>query len=249
MNRTLLEHLRALGLEEGDVVLVHSSLSALGYVEGGADAVIDTLLAAIGPDGTLLMPSHSKPFSHPESYVFSLRGTRTHVGRIPETLRTRAGVVRSIHPTHSVSATGPLAAELTQRHRLDETPVGPHSPYRLLPQYGGKILMLGCGLNPNTFLHGVEEIAHAPYGLAREKRVYQLEIDGVRSSRAYYPHDFTGLAQQYRRLAQVMDAQTLRRGPLLAGEGFLMRAQDALDAALAAMARDPYYFVDRTTEG
>lgn len=60
LNQKLLFQLNELGILPGDIVLVHSSLSALGFVEGGAQTVIDTLLSAVGPQGTLLMPAHSK---------------------------------------------------------------------------------------------------------------------------------------------------------------------------------------------
>lgn len=109
----LVDDLRRLGLQEGDTVLVHSSLSKIGYVEGGADTVIDALLEVIGNQGTLLMPTLTvggRMVSQlREGRLFDYRNTPTGLGIINEAFRKRAGVLRSIHPTHSVCGIGPNA--------------------------------------------------------------------------------------------------------------------------------------------
>jgi len=157
--------LRALGLTPGDAVLVHSSLSSLGYVEGGADTVIDALLEAVGADGTVLVPtltgSEVLDAGHPP--VYDPVGTPCWTGRIPETFRQRPDAVRSLHPTHSVAAIGARARELTAGHEHSLTPCGPDSPYGRLAHSGGYILLLGVGHEVNTTYHLVEEIVGVPY--------------------------------------------------------------------------------------
>jgi len=154
--------LRRLGLRAGDVVLVHSSLSSFGRVEGGADAVIDALLAVLGPEGTLCMPAlswgHYTPTNPPPP--FDPRTTRCNVGRIPETFRRRPGVRRSLHPTHSVAAVGRRAAALLAGHEHSTTPCGPDSPWGRLCEMDGWVLMIGCGTGPMTLSHGPEEVLH-----------------------------------------------------------------------------------------
>jgi aminoglycoside 3-N-acetyltransferase len=161
----ILRGLRALGLAPGDAVLVHSSLSSLGYVEGGADTVIDALLVAVAPDGTVLVPtltgSEALDADHPP--VYDPDETPCWTGRIPETFRLRPDAVRSLHPTHSVAAIGTRARELTAGHEHSITPCGPASPYGRLAASGGYVLLLGVGHEVNTTFHLVEEIVGVPY--------------------------------------------------------------------------------------
>lgn len=172
----LVRDFRALGLRDGDVVLVHSSLSGLGWVEGGAETVIDTLVDAVGPTGAVLFPTltgteEDGPAQPP---VTELATTPCWTGRIPETARRRPEAVRSVHPTHSVSAIGARAADFATGHESSHTPCDAHSPYVRLMEEGGKLLLLGGVTHEsNTSLHALEEMADVPYHLQDE------ETDGV----------------------------------------------------------------------
>ena len=153
--------LRALGLQAGDTVLVHSSLSSLGYVEGGADTVIDALLAAIAPGGTLAMPTFAggRMLDYVQSgVVFDVRTTPSHTGKITEVFRQREGVLRSLHPTHSVAALGPNAKRLTEGHERCPVALGPGSPFVRLIELGGKILCLGVEISYITSYHAFEDL-------------------------------------------------------------------------------------------
>ncbi|UCD58095.1 MAG: AAC(3) family N-acetyltransferase, partial [Candidatus Hydrogenedentota bacterium] len=103
--RKIVADLHSLGLDKGVNIVVHSSLSSLGHVEDGADAVIAALLEVIGETGTLVMPT----FTFPPEPAFDVDSTRSTTGLLTETFRKREGVYRSAHPTHSVAAFGPLA--------------------------------------------------------------------------------------------------------------------------------------------
>ena len=161
----------ALGLGDGAVVLVHSSLSRLGNVKGGADAVIDSLLAAVGPTGTLLFPTltgteRDSPDAPP---MIDVRSTPCWTGRIPETARHRIGARRSLHPTHSITALGADADRYAAGHEASETPCDTHSPYYRLITDGGWILQIGdVTQDSNTTLHCLEELAGVPYHLQPE---------------------------------------------------------------------------------
>jgi len=117
-----------IGVRPGDVVFVHASLSSFGYVDGGVDMLIEALLAAVGPGGTLAMPGFSFQLTNVPSPVFDVRFTPCWASKIYERFRLRKGVSRSHHATHSVCATGVRAAELTATHSV--TPCGPESPFR-----------------------------------------------------------------------------------------------------------------------
>lgn len=237
-----------LGLPTGSTAMVHSSLRAFGQVPGGADTVIEALLASLGDAGTLLMPALSYMSVTPSHPVFDLRTTPSCVGIIPEAFRQRAGVHRSMHPTHSVCGLGRLAAELLSGHDRDQTPCGAHSPFHRLPETDGFILMLGCGLEPNTSMHAVEELVTPPY-LFSGPIVYTLtNAEGHTRQKEYIPHGFRGWAQRYDRIANLLSAPDLRTGNVANAPCHLIRAKALWSAALAALRQDPLYFVEPTKE-
>jgi len=153
----IVEGLRALGIAEGDMVQVHSSLSALGHVEGGADAVVDALLETVGPTGTVMAPT----FNHGQAEVFDVRTTPSVNGAITEALRKRPEARRSVHPTHPYAAIGPKAERLTAEH-LELLTFDARSPLGKLADEGGWVLLLGVGMNSNTSAHIGETVARVP---------------------------------------------------------------------------------------
>ena len=245
INEQMARDLVALGIRPDDTVLVHSSLSSLGYVEGGADTVIDALISVL-PEGTLLMPALSYKYCRPETPNFSAKDTPSCVGLITETFRKREGVIRSIHPSHSVCGIGKYAKEILSQHIKSSTPVGPDSPFALLPKYGGKVLMLGCGVAPNTSMHGVEELVVPDY-LFREQEYPFTLIDeaGNQITKNYKFHNFKDTGQRYFRLANLMDIPS---GKVLNAECHLIDAKKMWEVAHAALLKNPRYFVDDVSQ-
>jgi aminoglycoside 3-N-acetyltransferase len=240
--------LRAAGVRRGGAVLVHSSLSSLGYVPGGAETVILGLLEALGPDGTLLMPALSYERVDAEHPFFDVLGTPSNIGAIPEAFRTRLGTLRSVNPTHSVCGAGPRAVELLKEHILDSTPCGPRSPFRLLASCGGQILFLGCGMRPNTSMHAIEELVEPPY-LFGGSVTYQARLaNGTETALVCRRHNFAGCQQRYERLAGLLQPGALRAGRVLQAEAQVVECGPMWEAALAALRRDPFYFVDRAMQ-
>ena len=236
---------RAAGVVPGGVLLVHSSLRLLGKVPGGAATVIAGLRQALGPDGTLLMPALSYAAVTRERPRFDLTLTPSNVGIIPETFRRQPGVLRSLHPTHSVCGSGPAAAALLGEHSQDATPCGAHSPFHRLPEVNGQILMLGCGLAPNTSFHAIEEMVVPPYLYGAPIDYELIDGDGVRTVKRYRPHDFEGYAQRYERIGELLPAPALRMGRVLAATVYVLAAAAMWAAALDALRRDPLAFVER----
>ncbi len=137
------------GIGRGDHVLVHSSMRKLGPVDGGADAVIDSLLEVVGPDGTLAMPSFC--YTPPEPW-FDPSSTPGRTGALTEVFRRRPGVQRSWHPTHAIAAAGPRAAEfLADHHRTSAC--GFDSPLDRLTRAGAWVLLIGVSHTSNTAVH------------------------------------------------------------------------------------------------
>lgn len=127
--RQLIADLRALGVQSGMLLMVHSSLSSLGHVLGGPATVIEALLEVLGRRGTLVMPS----FNHRRAYVFNPLTTPTINGAIADAMWCRPDAVRSFHPSHAVCAIGPYAEELCQGH-IEAGGWGPDSPIGRLIQ-------------------------------------------------------------------------------------------------------------------
>ncbi len=175
----LLAQLKDIGVASGMDLLVHSSLKRLGPVEGGADGIIDTLLAAIAPDGTLMMSTVSGNVNAAQT-VFHVAHTPSTVGALTNVFRQRPGTIRSLHPVHSIAAIGPKAKFFTEGHIEARTPWSAESPYRKLMSSEGFILFLGTDFSANTCIHAIEIEAQVP-GLHTETstRLQVMDYDGV----------------------------------------------------------------------
>lgn len=147
----LVTNLHQLGLESGMNLMVHSSLSQIGYPIGGANMVVEALLEVIGDQGTLMMPS----FNHRSAEIFNPMTTPTINGAIPEAMWRRMEAVRSLHPTHAVTAIGPKAAEYCEGH-LEIGIWAEDSPIGRLIHGGGYILSLGVTHESSTAYHVAE---------------------------------------------------------------------------------------------
>lgn len=148
---------RDLGLKRGDIVMVHSSLSAFGFVEGGAHAVIDVLTSILTEEGLLLMPSfnHGAAFGENAPGYYDPQETPTTNGIIPDTFWRRKGVWRSLNPTHPYAAWGKNARRIVEHHHRTLT-MGPDSPLGQAWRVGGYCLLLGVDHRVTTFKHVVE---------------------------------------------------------------------------------------------
>ncbi len=174
---SLTQDLRDMGLRQTDTVLLHTAMKRIGPVEGGAQAVLDTLAAYFRP-GLLCFPALSWTTARMDQPLFDVRRTPSIVGLLPEMFRQRPGVVRSWNPTHSMSALGADAAAFTARDHESGTPCGPHSSWHQLMERDAAILMVGCDLTSCTFLHGVEEWCEVPGRIGPPVRFRLILPDG-----------------------------------------------------------------------
>ncbi len=244
----LIDDLRRLGLGTGQSVLVHSSLSGLGQVDGGADTVIDALLAVVGSSGTLLFPTLTGtemdgPEHPPEVDV---RLTPCWTGRIPETARLRPDARRSLHPTHSVTALGADAEHYVAGHETGETPCDLRSPYHRLIRENGWILLLGdVTQESNTTLHCLEELAKVPYHLQ------PLPTDGVVIDASGERHvvrnrlHLWGWERNFPKIDVPLAAEgAMRSGKVGISTSRLIAAGELADIVLPRLQADPLYLLE-----
>jgi aminoglycoside 3-N-acetyltransferase len=173
--------LRELGLKSGDNIIAHSSLSSFGYVEGGADTVVDALTELLTAEGTLIMPSFNHGAAYENGGIFDIKTTPTTNGAVAEAFRRRPGVMRSMNPTHSFAAWGKNAERYTAKHHLADS-MGEDSPVGMLWKDGGYCLLLGVDYRANTFHHFVETNTGAPC-ISKRGEVYPVRFaDGSEGS-------------------------------------------------------------------
>lgn len=244
----LVNDLRALGLTEGDSLLIHSSYKSMGGLIGGIETLISAIREVIGETGTLLAPTLTYSFVTPDFPVFDYVNTPSCVGAVSEYIRNMPGAVRSIHPTHSCTAIGYKQTWFTSGHENDRTPVGINSPFYKLREDGGKILMLGCSAHHNTSMHGVEEYFGTPYVLTTPPVKHEIILSERKYTAEYRRHSIrqNGFMQRYGRVIDMLDGKALKCGTVHGADSFLISAPDMWDTALRALSRDPYAFVEKT---
>lgn len=241
----MIKNLRELGVRPGGALLVHSSLRSLGNFPDRAQIAIAALQDAVGRSGALLLPALSYETVTPRRPFFDVAETPSCVGALTEVFRQRADVQRSVHPTHSVCGWGDRAAFFLQDHEQDDTPCGRHSPFYKLQETGGQILFIGCGLRPNTSMHGVEELVEPVYLFAGYSN-FQIRLkDGRTQIMHGQIHDFYGWKQRYDRLENILAEPDLRKGSVLGAHCYLVEAAPMWEKALRVLEEDPLYFVEK----
>lgn len=169
-----------LGLRPGMCLMVHCSMSQIGWIPGGAQLLVEAMIDFLGPEGTLMVPTHSGHLTDPATWeappipkewhaetrssfpAFDPQKTITRgMGQVAEMVRTWPGARRSNHPHTSFCAIGSLAEQLMADHALS-SPMGTESPLQKLYDADGTTLLLGVGYGNNTCFHLAEESLDNP---------------------------------------------------------------------------------------
>jgi aminoglycoside 3-N-acetyltransferase len=246
--RDLVEHLRALGVLAGAIVIVHASLSSLGWVVGGAQTVVDALLEALGDLGTLVMPSQSTQLTDPARWKAPpapqewwdlirnnlpgydpLRTPTRGMGAIAEVFRTLPETIRSSHPFYSFCASGPMAHTIVDGQSLEDG-LGEQSPAARLYDLDASVLLLGVSHAHDTVLHLAE---HRCDYIGKEDRTEgaPLVVDGASRwvwfrQLAYSSKDFAMLGDQ-----MAVDTGAEREGPVGSGRARMVPVRVSVDYA------------------
>ena len=223
----LAQDIRGLGLGHGDVVLVHSSLKAVGWIEPAPSALVEAFRDVLGADGTLVAPT-LVPALRGLRPLFDLRESPSEMGTFTEIVRKWPGALRSDHPTHSVAAIGRLAGAITANHGQAHGPNSPWGPKALgfdtpwdrLREMNAWVLLLGVGFNRCTILH------HAQ---AR----YKQEHQGVTKHTPWPDFDFTLMGEYLESTGLV------NTGAIGNAQCKLVRAGDVIEAAVEGLNDSP----------
>jgi aminoglycoside 3-N-acetyltransferase len=238
--------LRALGVTPSCVLLVHSSLSSLGWVCGGPVAVASALLDVLGPSGTLVVPTHTAGNSDPSGWenppipqswwptvreqmpAFDPRLTpSTGMGAVAELVRTWPGAIRSEHPQTSFAALGPHAEQITAGHR-PESGMGEDSPLGRLYDLEARVLLLGTGHASSSSFHLAE------YRVPTPRRHQTAAAVSTPTGRTWIAYDDVDVeSDDFEALGAAFDATGRTRvGPVGAAEARLLGQRDAVDFAV-----------------
>ena len=238
------EALQTLGVQPGHIVFVHSSLRSIGYVEDGADAVVDAFLDLLGPAGTLVVPAFTFSHGGKSNPVFDPIQDPSEMGRISEVARTRPGARRSCHLLHSVAALGPHAEDITAVH-------GPSAwaadgPFWKLYELNAHILMLGVPYLRCTFFHVIEQLVQVRYRRWREVEAKVRDPDGRERPLPMFGYSpkpgFAG--NDFNKLGSMLEERGLAQvGAVGNAVARRFRARDALEIGLAEYRKDPLLLV------
>lgn len=238
----IVNNLQVLGIEKGDTLLMHSALSSMGKVEGGAATVVKAFCDLLGKDGTLVMSTLTgwdKPFD--------VDRTPSAVGAISEEFRKMPGVKRSLHPVHSVTVWGKHAEYITSDHDKCETGCGEGTPYLKLREFDAKVMLLGVDMDRNTVMHSLEEAIHAKY-------LRTLDIPAPTYIENYQDKTFT--LKKFppgHRDFLCFTPHLRKRGKLIQGvignaSVKIININDLFEIGLELLAKDPLLFICRKEE-
>lgn len=218
----------------GSVLLVHCAFSQVKPVKEGPLGLIRALLSALGPEGTLAMPSMTDEDDHP----FEPQHTPcTGMGIVANTFWQLPNVLRSDSP-HAFAALGPQARRITAPHPV-ELPHGLDSPVGRVYELEGQVLLLGVGHTANTTVHLAEALAGVRY---RRQKYVLLRQEGLVTRFDYAEIDHC--CEKFNLVEAWLEAENLqRRGRVGYAEARLIRSRDIVKVVTAQLQSNETIFL------
>lgn len=180
--------IREMGIGSTDTLIIHSSMKSIGEVLGGADTVLDSFMEYL-MEGLLILPTHTWASMNGAHNEYDPNKEPSCVGILSNLFMKREGVVRSLHPTHSVAAFGKDSKEFIKGEEEITTPCAVGGCYDRLRERNGKILLLGVNHIRNTFIHSVEEVLQVPERLTEKPELFNIHMpDGSLKESYVYRH-------------------------------------------------------------
>ena len=263
--KALTDTLKRLGVKEGETVLVHTALSALGYFEKGTDSVIEGIQGAVGEGGTFLAPAFARPYVHFEgslnkSYKYRpydtrpdgvLRDKTISTGALPKVMLKKTQAFRSGHVSHEWVGIGAKAEYCVSGHGLLDSPAGENSPLKKALELDGSILFLGCGLGPNTFIHYIETVLDVPF--LTPVMVTYIDEKG-KTKTGYISKHLGGCRSFYDGLDSYFYKEAINRGlhiyeePFGLGSIYRISIRELYEIGMRMYREDPYAMLCREEE-
>lgn len=245
--KEIINHLSNIGIKPEDTLLVHSSMKAIGDVEGGAETVLDAFIEYMKP-GLLIFPTHTWKQISDTYNVFNPKTEPSCVGILTNLFMKRPGVIRSLHPTHSVAAIGKDAESYTKGEEQWGTPCARQGCWGKLYDRKAKILFLGCTLKRNTYLHGVEEWQKIPVRLTEKPQNLKIiTADEQIIDRPLYRHHHPviDVSENYDKMEEpFLHNGIIKKGMIGDANSYLCDAVGMADLTSSFLLRNPDLFGD-----
>jgi aminoglycoside 3-N-acetyltransferase len=242
------KQLLKLGLTDRDTVFVHSSLSSMGWVDGGAESVISAFRNVLGENGTLVVPaftgSHFPLPGRPLNLTFDPLNDPSEMGRITEEVRLNVDSVRSHHLLHSMSALGKYALDITKVHGASAWAAD--GPFGKLYELDSYVLMLGVDWTTCTYFHVVEQLVQVSYRCWQNVDALILQSDGTTASLP--THMFTpkpgAHKSDFNKFGSILEEKNLVRKTMVGKAIYrLVKVRDIVREGIYEYRKDPYIFV------
>ena len=240
----LTKDLKYLKIDREDNLLVHSSMKSIGEVEGGADTVLDVFCEYLAKKGNIALPSHSWQRIGSENNIFDPEKEPSCVGILPEIFRKRKGVLRSLHPTHSIAIMGKDAEYFVKDEHQTDTPCKRNGCWGKLLDMDFLIMFLGCSTKCNTFIHGVEEWNDIPGRLTDGYQDLKIVMpDKTLFDRPMRRH-CGGVSENYDKIMPYMEERGLAVKGKFGNAGcIIMKARDIYSVTSGLLAQNADFFV------
>jgi aminoglycoside 3-N-acetyltransferase len=236
------------GIDKGDIIMLHSSLSSMGNVIGGADSAVGGILDAVGKQGTLCVPSFWwTPADPPYQFnQFNVDESPGFNGVISETVRKYPGACRSNNPSHSVAAVGAAAAEITATHGTYGWRPGPYgvaafaedSPWTRLYQYNAWYGFLGVWMSVNTMAHYAEHLIFMELYEKAKSKDKEMMLNYL--CKPFYPQQGWWPSFSFLKMGERLEEENLvQKRQVGSAELRIIRSREMVDRILEILHSEP----------
>ena len=234
--KQLIHDLKTMGIEEGDHLGLGLSFKSIGNIEGGPEEFVNSIIEAVGPNGTIMLASFSIPiYGKKREYVFNYKTTPAYTGLIPEIVRKRPDSVRSKHPSNSVVALGRLAEYLTKGHIHEDSE---YEPYSRLARAEGKFLVIGIEGRFVGLRHQAQYQAGLLDKVQGNQKIKFLDDDG--RIKIFIRKNWGGCVKKLNNLLPILMKKGLvKEGQIGNAKSFLVPARETLDEITEILKKNP----------